>query len=140
MHKARAFFFVCAGLLCLALAYHLGARSAGAQGGGAGYDCIQFDDGVAFAVIGGYSYAAWDGGRLDCVPVPVPGRAVACRGEQVVLDNGQYWEFQIDRWRLVNTLPFSGPTPAAQPTWGQVKAKYAAPKGAVRSTQDLKGR
>ena len=31
MHKARAFFFVCAGILCLALAYHLGARSATAQ-------------------------------------------------------------------------------------------------------------
>jgi hypothetical protein len=31
MHKARAF-FVCAGLLCLAPSYHLGARSAGAQG------------------------------------------------------------------------------------------------------------
>jgi tRNA 2-thiouridine synthesizing protein D len=33
MHKARTFFFVCAGLLCLALAYHLGARSAVAQAG-----------------------------------------------------------------------------------------------------------
>ena len=33
MHKARAFFFVCTGLLCLALAYHLGARSAVAQAG-----------------------------------------------------------------------------------------------------------
>jgi len=33
MHKARAFFYVSAGLLCLALAYHLGATSAGAQGG-----------------------------------------------------------------------------------------------------------
>jgi hypothetical protein len=31
MHKARAFFFVCAGIFLLALAYHLGARSAGAQ-------------------------------------------------------------------------------------------------------------
>ena len=33
MHKARAFFFVCAGLLCLGVAYHVGARSAGAQAG-----------------------------------------------------------------------------------------------------------
>jgi hypothetical protein len=30
---ARKFFYVCAGLLCLALAYHFGARSATAQGG-----------------------------------------------------------------------------------------------------------
>jgi hypothetical protein len=34
MPKARAFFFVCAGILCLVLAYHLGAQSAGAQVGG----------------------------------------------------------------------------------------------------------
>jgi hypothetical protein len=31
MVKARTFFFVCAGLLCLALSYHLGARNAAAQ-------------------------------------------------------------------------------------------------------------
>ena len=33
MHKARAFFFVCAGIFLLALSYHLGARGAGAQAG-----------------------------------------------------------------------------------------------------------
>jgi len=33
MHKARAFFFVCAGIFLLAVAYHLGARSAVAQVG-----------------------------------------------------------------------------------------------------------
>jgi hypothetical protein len=31
MHRAKAFFYVCAGICLLALAYHLGARSAGAQ-------------------------------------------------------------------------------------------------------------
>ena len=31
---AKRFFYVCAGLLCLALAYHLGARSATAQAPG----------------------------------------------------------------------------------------------------------
>lgn len=31
---AKRFFYVCAGLLCLALAYHLGARSAAAIGNG----------------------------------------------------------------------------------------------------------
>ena len=31
---ARKFFYVCAGLLCLAISYHLGAKSAGAQVGG----------------------------------------------------------------------------------------------------------
>jgi len=31
---AKRFFYVCAGILCLALAYHLGARSATAQAPG----------------------------------------------------------------------------------------------------------
>jgi len=30
MHRARAFFFVCAGLFLLALSYHLGVQNAGA--------------------------------------------------------------------------------------------------------------
>jgi hypothetical protein len=33
MHKARAFFFVCAGIFLLALSYHLRAHSASAQQG-----------------------------------------------------------------------------------------------------------
>ena len=33
---AKRFFFVCAGILCLAFAYHLGARNATAQGQAAG--------------------------------------------------------------------------------------------------------
>ena len=31
---AKRFFFVCLGILCLALAYHLGANNANAQGAG----------------------------------------------------------------------------------------------------------
>jgi hypothetical protein len=31
MHRAKAFFYVCAGIFLLALSYPLGARSAGAQ-------------------------------------------------------------------------------------------------------------
>jgi len=34
MHKARAFFYVSAGIFLLTLSYHLGARSAGAQAPG----------------------------------------------------------------------------------------------------------
>jgi len=34
MQRARAFFFVCAGVFLLALSYHLGATSAGAQAPG----------------------------------------------------------------------------------------------------------
>jgi hypothetical protein len=34
MQRARAFFFACAGIFLLALAYHFGAQSAGAQSAG----------------------------------------------------------------------------------------------------------
>jgi hypothetical protein len=34
MHKARAFFFVCLGILALVLAYHFGASTATAQAPG----------------------------------------------------------------------------------------------------------
>jgi len=33
---AKRFFYVCAGILCLAFAYHLGATNARAQGGASG--------------------------------------------------------------------------------------------------------
>jgi hypothetical protein len=32
MHRAKAFFFVCLGILCLVAAYHFGATNAKAQG------------------------------------------------------------------------------------------------------------
>ena len=34
MYRAKAFFYVCAGVFLLALSYHLGARNAGAQAPG----------------------------------------------------------------------------------------------------------
>ncbi len=33
---AKRFFYVCAGIVCLLMAYHLGATNAGAQGGARG--------------------------------------------------------------------------------------------------------
>jgi hypothetical protein len=53
MHKARAFFFVCAGIFLLALAYHLGARSAGAQAPG---NPLVSGDGYAIYTANGDAY------------------------------------------------------------------------------------
>jgi len=98
MHKARAFFYVCAGLLCLALAYHLGARSATAQVGSS-------NPVVAAFLNNGDSRAQW---------------AYTANGDVYASgDAGRTWI------HLGNV--FSAPTSAAQPTWGQLKARYRQP-------------
>jgi hypothetical protein len=105
MHKARAFFFVCAGLLCLALAYHLGATSAKAQSG---------DRTIAAANFGA------------CGSYGVQGFVMTPNGDV-------YWNQFGDggcppELRYVGNFWSGAPTPAvSQPTWGQVKAKYATP-------------
>jgi len=137
MHKARAFFFVCAGLLCLALAYHLGAKSATADVGSS-VECIAVDEGTAFAII---NRRLWfvpnpliGGGGLQLYPGgagTIPGAApvVAVGNGAVILADGSVYNLSLDdsRWTYMGAFP-SIPTPAvSQPTWGQVKAKYARP-------------
>ena len=104
MHKARTFFFVCAGLLCLAIAYHLGARSAGAQAGSTVTGMCWTDPGAGIVVMtaNGECYFRHNEGSSPYGPFV---------GQLYPL--GNYWS--------------GAPTPAAQPTWGQVKAKYAPP-------------
>jgi hypothetical protein len=60
------------------------------------------------------------------IPVPVPGRAVACLFETVLLDDGQLQVYnEAGGWTLLGTLPFGGATPAQSISVGQLKAKYA---------------
>jgi hypothetical protein len=90
---ARKFFYVCAGLLCLALAYHLGARSATAQAPG--------------------------NSIVAAFPASYPLQFVA------VTANGDF--FGAERvggpWVHYSNV-FSGPTPANESTFGQLKARY----------------
>ena len=94
MHKARSFFFVCAGLLCLAAAYHFGAQSATAQGSGT----------IAAMTV--------DWGATPRVYIAVTTNGDTWRSES----EGAMWTFRGN--------VFSGPTPATRATWGEVKAKY----------------
>lgn len=95
MHKARAFFFVCAGLFLLALAYHLGARSAGAQA--PGNPVV-----AASAAAGGLIVAVTSNGDVyaneGSIPTP---------------------------FRYTGNIFGSNPTPAQGTTIGQLKARYA---------------
>ena len=91
---AKKFFYVCAGLILLALTYQLGARSATAQAPG---NPIV---GVAGNQAAGYYLAVAANG--DCFATP---------------DWGQHWN------RYSNIFG-SGPTATAPQTWGQVKDRY----------------
>jgi hypothetical protein len=130
MHKARAFFFICAGLFLLALAYHLGARSAGAQS-----QVIQWADcsGKYMASVDRVVWE-WDAAGLHRIAPPIPGTSSVIAmsssdsGAAIILASGDcyWWSTGAASWQLVANL-LGGAVSAAQPTWGQVKAKYATP-------------
>ena len=147
MHKARAFFFVCLGILCIVAAYHLGARTAGAQSG----TCI---------IAGGVR--PWRTGSTDMLYVtavgsdrsvyyqgtavggPVPGSApIVAAGSadgpvvEVLLGDGGIYVLdppgEGTTWRYYGSACGGscgcGPVPAQGISIGQLKAKYATPAG-----------
>ena len=138
---AKRFFYVCAGLLCLALAYHLGARSATAQGGSiSAAECLYINGDGTIACVARTVYIS--DGPFDPVSAqfpPVPGTdpviavgtgggghvvAMLANGDTYSIPNaaGQTWTF------IKNAV--GGPTPATRETWGGVKARYR-PDGAT---------
>jgi hypothetical protein len=135
MHRAKAFFFACAGIFLLALAYHLGAQSATAQSG----------DSIEGASCAGGSYTAcinrvvWlvDGTGLHCIATPVPGTSSvlstagggsgAVTSALVILSNGDcyWWPSNGTAWVLYGSFAGAGsPVPAQRLSIGQLKAKY----------------
>jgi hypothetical protein len=99
MQRAKAFFFVCAGVFLLALAYHLGATTAKAQGPGNPIAGV-----AALYTGGGYT-------------TPV-----------VVMSNGDLYTTPAAYGAappfVLKGNIFTSATPAAQQTWGQLKAQY----------------
>ena len=108
MHKTRAFFFVCAGLLCLALSFHFGATSVTAQAPG---------NPLVAMTVNGFSN-------------PHEYLAVTSNGDAYSSVSGGA------TWTLRGNV-FSGePTPAQQQTWGAVKSRYRGERGAASLGQD----
>ncbi|HEY3216361.1 MAG TPA: hypothetical protein VGK93_07705 [Candidatus Eisenbacteria bacterium] len=100
---AKRFFYVCAGLLCLAIAYHLGARNAGAQSG---------------SMVSGF---AAEGTGID------PNRANGMFS--VMTPNGDIFARYMDSGGGGGSLRYvgnfwDGTTPTQQSTFGSVKARY----------------
>ena len=100
---AKRFFYVCAGLFLLTLAYHLGARNAGAQAGS--------------TIVG---YDARDGAMEQLVMTSTGDLWVRCRNS---------YDCTVSGWQgppvyVGNFWDGSGPIPAKRETWGSVKARY----------------
>ena len=136
---AKKFFFACAGLLCLALAYHLGAQGAGAQAGDQVVDVAwRRADSHAYAVTtSGAIFAtpghcqAWSSvGQMPvgCLPVAVLDGDTPVGGSMDFLcSDGRVYTVTGDV-PAVSLVPcsnvFGTPTPVQQSTWGSVKVRY----------------
>lgn len=94
---AKKFFFVCAGLMCLVVAYHLGAQGASAQAGS--------------MVSGFVAKTPPEGGYRTDFWVMTPSGDIYYSG---VLD-GRPATFVGNFW--------GGATPSTQSTWGGIKVK-----------------
>ena len=92
---AKRFFYVSAGILCLALAYHFGAKSAVAQSGSS---------------LAGFAVA----------PTSPPSLMVMTSTGDVYAGPWGLTSPPI----LMGNFWSGAPTPAAQQSWGQVKARY----------------
>jgi hypothetical protein len=141
MHKARAFFFVCAGLFLLALAYHLGATSAKAQVGTrmVGIDIMGSWPGRIAIDESGQLYEEHNiGSGRWTATFQLAGRPVALTTRNddgnlvwVLMDNGDLYEANgsvTGGWPpqfVYNICNISDPTPAQSISIGQLKAKYA---------------
>lgn len=103
---ARKFLFVCAGVLCLAVAYHLGATRSEAQGG-----IAQFA-GIA---------AVTQGGNTGYVlALTTEGDLYVRSGHPICNGN---WTVQNCDWTLVGSV-FGGPVPIEDQSFGRTKAQH----------------
>jgi len=91
---ARKFFYVCAGLLCLAIAFQMGVKSAGAQAG-SGFVGISADTGLSHTYL-----------------------ALEANGQVYETTNqGTTWTYRGNAYS-------NAPTPTQHRTFGQVKEQY----------------
>jgi hypothetical protein len=130
---AKRFFYVCAGLLCLALAYHLGAMSATAQSGVLDASEVSYSYGTIPGVVVNRMMYEAHGNPPDpftlslTASAPVPGTspivAMDAVGRGVILANGDYYLWHDGGWDLRGNMVGLA-TAATRSTWGSVKARY----------------
>ncbi len=135
MRRARMFFYVCAGLACLAAAYQVGASRAIAQVGGAiegaGFSTYPFLE-VTFCSGRVLYWSQSSNGTTWLMPArvgaggqPVPGTApiVASKYGFVLLANGDLYQ-DIGSWSYLGNLLSGAPIAIPRQTFGQLKVRY----------------
>ena len=105
---ARKFFYICAGMLMLALSFYLGATTATAQA--PGNPVV----GIAPGTSSGYYVS------------------VAANGDCYFSDT------YGGLWRRAGNVFTGGATPAQQESWGQLKSRYAPNGGTVSKGADTR--
>jgi hypothetical protein len=131
---AKRFFYACAGLLCLAIIYHLGASTAGAQGFGLGIVCRLAGTDMygteSFCTPSGDVYQFWNGHWTKASNVfggASGGRTVISYDSGVALaSTGEVLVSPLLGWGPWNSrgFPVGGPVPAQQASWSQVKSRF----------------
>lgn len=120
----KKFFYACAAILCLVLAYHFGATNAQGQSG-ASFQVIS-PRGWVRAGDTVYTYEFnpphW-GVYSDLPPVP-PSALLFLSADLAITQSGDSWVKQGGSgWQNIGPVP-GGATPAIQQSFGQLKAKY----------------
>lgn len=142
---ARRFFYVCAGMLMLALSYHLGASNATAQSGAGQIVALNqngYDTKIRAITRDGQLYVkdsnqTWNSGvnvlaeagisgevvdmetRMQCSPGAECGMYVVTAAGDVCYQQ----LFSPGPWTALPNV-FDGATPARRSTWGQLKSRY----------------
>jgi hypothetical protein len=131
---AKRFFYVCLGVLALAVAGSIGFSSARAQIGGPLY--FAGVGGASAAVVGRTLLVLTNSGPSPTpFPVPVPGTSAIVSvlvynagymppATTVVLANGDvyHWSGAVPAWALVGS--YSGATPSRSTSWSELKSRY----------------
>ena len=131
MHRAKAFFFACLGILCLVAAYQLGASSAKAQTQSQGFaacgDAGPFGTWVATAE--GTAWF-WSGGgwyTMPSIPIAAGDVVVGGCGALAITASGTLYRVQ-DPGVWVSLGAPQGVVSAQTMSVGQLKTKYATPR------------
>jgi|KBSSwiStaDraftv2_1062776.scaffolds.fasta_scaffold2800940_1 hypothetical protein len=104
----KRFFYLCAALLCLSLAFHFGYTTAKAQA-----------PGNPVVAAGGISLGAW---------------VVTANGD-IYQGTGAG---SAETWTHFSNVFSGGPTPALHESWGQLKSRYAPKGGTVSKGADTR--
>lgn len=137
---ARKFFFVCFGLLCLSLAYQIGASRAVAQGSGevVGGMLSGLTNSLCVATSDGRIYQRAHTGAMEpwtltrAVPVSSPVTAIAVLSTAsgtpdfvLMCENGTVYDCEGTAGPIAVSNVFAGgPVSSPSTSWGSLKARY----------------